>query len=108
MAFGRVALIGDAAFLARPHVGAGVVNAARDALALMRAPEGVRDIAAALKAMEARQLPFGRRIIARARALGACLQARRATAEERTNALRFRAPAATLQETATLEFLDTE
>jgi 2-polyprenyl-6-methoxyphenol hydroxylase-like FAD-dependent oxidoreductase len=108
MAFGRVALIGDAAFVARPHVGAGVVKAARDALALVRALEGGRDIAAALEAMEARQRPFGRRIIARARALGACLQPRRATAEERANALRFGAPEATLQETATLEFLDTE
>jgi 2-polyprenyl-6-methoxyphenol hydroxylase-like FAD-dependent oxidoreductase len=108
MAFGRVAIIGDAAFVARPHVGAGVVKAARDALALMRALEGARDIAAALEAMEARQLPFGRRIIARARALGACLQPRRATAHERANALRFGAPEATLQETATLEFLHTE
>jgi 2-polyprenyl-6-methoxyphenol hydroxylase-like FAD-dependent oxidoreductase len=108
MAFGRVALIGDAAFVARPHVGAGVVKAARDALALVRALEGGRDVAAALEAMEARQLPFGRRIIARARALGACLQPRRATAQECANALRFAAPEATLQETATLEFLDTE
>ncbi len=108
MAFGRVALIGDAAFVARPHVGAGVVKAARDALALMRALEGAGDIAAALKAMEARQLPFGRRIIARARALGACLQPRRVTAQERADALRFRAPAATLQETATLEFLQSQ
>jgi 2-polyprenyl-6-methoxyphenol hydroxylase-like FAD-dependent oxidoreductase len=108
MAFGRVALIGDAAFVARPHVGAGVVKAAQDALTLMRALEGDGDIAAALKAMEARQLPFGRRIIARARALGACLQPRRVTTQERANARRFRPPAATLQETATLEFLDTE
>jgi hypothetical protein len=58
--------------------------------------------------MEARQLPFGRRIIARARALGACLQPRRTTAQERANALRFGTPATTLQETATLEFLDAE
>jgi 2-polyprenyl-6-methoxyphenol hydroxylase-like FAD-dependent oxidoreductase len=34
MAFGRVALLGDAAFVARPHVGAGVAKAADDALAL--------------------------------------------------------------------------
>jgi 2-polyprenyl-6-methoxyphenol hydroxylase-like FAD-dependent oxidoreductase len=107
MAFGRVALIGDAAFVARPHVGAGVVKAARDALALMRALERADDIASALKAMDATQVPFGHRIIARARALGACLQPRHATAEERTNAARFRAPQATLQETATLEFLGT-
>ena len=37
MAFGRVAIIGDAAFVARPHVGAGVTKAAQDALALARA-----------------------------------------------------------------------
>jgi hypothetical protein len=89
----------------RPHVGAGVVKAAQDALALMRAAEGADDMAAALKAMEAMQFPFGRRIVARARALGACLQPRHATAEERANVMRFRAPEATLRETATLEFM---
>ena len=31
MAFGRVAIVGDAAFVARPHVGAGVSKAADDA-----------------------------------------------------------------------------
>jgi 2-polyprenyl-6-methoxyphenol hydroxylase-like FAD-dependent oxidoreductase len=105
MAFGHVALIGDAAFVARPHVGAGVVKAARDALALMRALAGEGDTAAALKRMEATQLPFGRRIVARARELGACLQPRHATAAERENAARFRAPQATIRETGTLEFL---
>ncbi len=108
MAFGRVALIGDAAFVARPHVGAGVVKAAQDALALTRALERADDIAAALKRMEATQRPFGRRIIARARELGACLQPRHASAAERANAARFRTPQATLEETATLDFLDTE
>ena len=34
MAFGRVAIIGDAAFVARPHVAAGVSKAADDAAAL--------------------------------------------------------------------------
>ena len=34
MAIGRVAIIGDAAFLARPHVAAGVTKAAEDAMAL--------------------------------------------------------------------------
>jgi 2-polyprenyl-6-methoxyphenol hydroxylase-like FAD-dependent oxidoreductase len=107
MAFGRVALIGDAAFVARPHVGAGVAKAAQDALRLAQALAGAGDVIMALKRMEATQLPFGRRIIARARELGACLQPRHATAEERANAIRFRASQATLQETATLEFLET-
>jgi 2-polyprenyl-6-methoxyphenol hydroxylase-like FAD-dependent oxidoreductase len=107
MAFGRVILIGDAAFVARPHVGAGVAKAARDALVLAQALAGAGDIVPALKRVEATQLPFGRRIIARARALGACLQPRHATAEERANAVRFRAAQATLRETATLDFLET-
>jgi 2-polyprenyl-6-methoxyphenol hydroxylase-like FAD-dependent oxidoreductase len=105
MAFGRVAIVGDAAFVARPHVGAGVAKAAQDALALMRALDEVPDIIPALKRMEATQQPFGRRVIARARELGACLQPRLATEAERENAARFRAPQATIRETATLEFL---
>ena len=106
MAFGRVAIMGDAAFVARPHVGAGVAKAAQDALALTRALARTGKVAAALKEMEATQLPFGRRIIARARELGACLQPHHANAAEHANAVRFRTPAATLRETATLEFLD--
>jgi 2-polyprenyl-6-methoxyphenol hydroxylase-like FAD-dependent oxidoreductase len=105
MAFGRVAIIGDAAFVARPHVAAGVAKAAQDALALMRALNAAPDITMGLKRMEAIQQPFGRRVIARARELGACLQPRHATAAERENAARFRAPQATIEETATLEFL---
>jgi 2-polyprenyl-6-methoxyphenol hydroxylase-like FAD-dependent oxidoreductase len=111
MAFGRAAVIGDAAFVARPHVGAGVAKAAQDALALARAfDEGGKGlagggVASALKRMEATQQPFGCRVIARARELGACLQPRLATEAERENAARFRAPQATLRETATLEFL---
>jgi 2-polyprenyl-6-methoxyphenol hydroxylase-like FAD-dependent oxidoreductase len=106
MTFGRVAIIGDAAFVARPHVGAGVAKAAQDALALARALARTGDVAAALAEMERTQAPFGRRIIARARELGACLQPHRASAAERANAERFRTPAATLAETATLEFLE--
>lgn len=37
MAFGPVALLGDAAFVARPHVGIGVLKAAQDARALSEA-----------------------------------------------------------------------
>src|SRR5262249_59899679 len=37
MAFGRVAILGDAAFVARPHVAAGVAKAADDAMALVEA-----------------------------------------------------------------------
>src|SRR5262249_40216626 len=37
MAFGRIAIMGDAAFVARPHVAAGVAKAADDAAALAAA-----------------------------------------------------------------------
>src|ERR1043165_10255222 len=75
MAFGRVALVGDAAFVARPHIGAGVAKAADDALALADALAGNADVAAALRQFEAARLPVGRKIIARTRHLGAYVQA---------------------------------
>lgn len=106
MAFGRVALIGDAAFVARPHVGAGVAKAAQDALALARVLSGTGDVAEALRRMEATQLPFGGRIVARARELGACLQPKHTVAVEHATEDRLRTAAATLAETATLEFLE--
>ena len=105
MAFGRVAIIGDAAFVARPHVGAGVTKAAQDALVLARSLSRAASIEEGLAAMEASRLTFGRRITARARELGACLQQTHATQAEASNAARFRTPDATVRETATLEFL---
>ena len=45
MAAGRVAIIGDAAYLARPHVAAGVTKAAEDAMALANALRRDDDIA---------------------------------------------------------------
>ena len=58
MAFGRVAIIGDAAFVARPHVAAGVAKAADDAAALVAAL-AVDDVAPALQRFEAARLPVG-------------------------------------------------
>jgi 2-polyprenyl-6-methoxyphenol hydroxylase-like FAD-dependent oxidoreductase len=72
---GRVALVGDAAFVARPHVGAGVSKAALNAAwladALAAAPD---DIDSALAAYERRALAFGAAMAARARYLGAYLE----------------------------------
>jgi 2-polyprenyl-6-methoxyphenol hydroxylase-like FAD-dependent oxidoreductase len=103
MAFGRVAIIGDAAFVARPHVAAGVAKAADDAQALAAAlAEG--EVEPALRRFEAARLPVGRRIIERARHLGAYLQATQ-TAEERARSQRHGIPAAVLAETAVLDFL---
>ena len=73
MAFGRVALMGDAAFVARPHVGMGVTKAAEDAMALVRAIAEHGATPAALHAFEAERLPAGLAVVQRARRLGAHL-----------------------------------
>ncbi|HWM83352.1 MAG TPA: FAD-dependent monooxygenase [Pseudolabrys sp.] len=104
MAFGRVAIVGDAAFLIRPHVGAGVSKAADDAAALARALEGC-DVESGLKRFEAERLPVGQRTIAQARHLGSYLQATR-TEEEQARAARHSTDAAVLAETAVVDFLD--
>lgn len=67
---GRVALAGDAACVARPHVGMGVTKAACDALALAAALEAEGDIAAALAHYSAERAPAGLRAHDRARAMG--------------------------------------
>jgi len=103
LAFGRVAVIGDAAFVARPHVGAGVSKAADDAAALAAALEG-DDIAVALRRFERDRLPQNNRIIERARHLGAYLQATQ-SAGDRGQVARHSVPEAILAETALLDFL---
>ena len=102
LAFGRVAIVGDAAFVARPHVAAGVSKAADDAAALAAALDG--DDVPGLRRFEAERLPEGNKIIERARHLGAYLQATQ-SAEERARSARHSIPEAVLAETAVLDFL---
>jgi 2,6-dihydroxypyridine 3-monooxygenase len=71
MAFGRICLIGDAAFAVRPHAAAGTAKAAADGWALageLTAAGG--DVPAALAAWERRQLALGRDLLARCREIG--------------------------------------
>ena len=105
MAFGRIAIIGDAAFVARPHVAAGVAKAADDA-ATLAAALATDAVEPALRKFEAARLPVGRRIIERARHLGAYLQASQ-TAAEQARSRRHSIPEAVLAETAVLDFLRT-
>lgn len=100
LAFGRVALLGDAAFVARPHCGMGVTKAGSDAAALVRALEGEPDIESALKAYEASRLDAGSFIVNHARALGAYMQAQISTPAERAMAERYRSTEAVMRETA--------
>jgi 2-polyprenyl-6-methoxyphenol hydroxylase-like FAD-dependent oxidoreductase len=104
MAFGRVAVLGDAAFVARPHIGAGVAKAADDALALVDALDGGAGAETALKQFEAVRLPIGKRIIERTRALGAYVQADLKTDAERDYARLHRTPEAVLAETAMMDY----
>jgi 2-polyprenyl-6-methoxyphenol hydroxylase-like FAD-dependent oxidoreductase len=104
MAFGRVAIVGDAAFVARPHVAAGVSKAIDDASTLVEALDG-DEVEPALKRFEAKRLPVGRRIIERARHLGAYLQATR-TQEEQARSERHSNAEAVIRETATIDFLE--
>ena len=104
MAFGRVAIAGDAAFVARPHVAAGVSKAADDAAALAHALTAEPDVPSALKRFEAARLPENARIIERARHLGAYLQATQ-TQEEKARAGMHSTDGAVIAETAVLDFL---
>jgi 2-polyprenyl-6-methoxyphenol hydroxylase-like FAD-dependent oxidoreductase len=72
---GRAVLLGDAAFVARPHVGTGVTKAALDAACLadvlLTAGD---DIEAALVQYDARRRPFGEWLVARGRHIGRYLE----------------------------------
>ena len=71
MAFGRVALIGDAAFAARPHAAAGTAKAASDAWALADALASEPDVPRALAAWEPARLALGNDLLSRVAAMGA-------------------------------------
>jgi 2-polyprenyl-6-methoxyphenol hydroxylase-like FAD-dependent oxidoreductase len=104
LAFGRVALLGDAAFVARPHCGIGVTKAADDAVKLVGALSTETDVESALLRYQAERLPFGGRVIAQARRLGSYLQAGADTADARQGTVHL-SPDVILRETATIDFL---
>jgi len=104
MAVGRVALIGDAAYLARPHVAAGVTKAAEDAMALAAALTAHSDVASALSAFERARILENRRIMARGRELGGYLAPQLATREALAAAERHHAPQAVMREIAVLDW----
>jgi 2-polyprenyl-6-methoxyphenol hydroxylase-like FAD-dependent oxidoreductase len=77
VAIGRVALLGDAAFVARPHVGAGVTKAALDAMCLADSIRSAGyDLAAALTEYDRRQRQLGDWCVARGRQMGVRIRAR--------------------------------
>ncbi len=107
MTFGRIALLGDAAFVARPHCGMGVTKAAGDAMALADALAACGDdVAIALARYEAARLPFGAAVVRHAQELGAHLQGTGATPEERAAAALHHTPHAAMREIAVTRDFD--
>ena len=104
MAVGRVAIIGDAAFLARPHVAAGVTKAAEDAMSLADAMRTNDDIAAALAAFERQRIPANRRVMQRGRELGGYLQPHLLAPAALAAAELHHTPHAIMSEIAVLDF----
>jgi len=100
LAFDRIALLGDSAFVARPHCGMGVTKAAGDAMALVQALSEAHDVPAALARYEQARVEFGAFIVGHARALGAYMQAQLRTEHERQMAEAYRTPEVIMRETA--------
>jgi 2-polyprenyl-6-methoxyphenol hydroxylase-like FAD-dependent oxidoreductase len=74
--FGRVALVGDAAFVARPHAGAGTTKAAVDAATLAHCLQDAGDdIASGLARYDKAQRIFGQALVDLSRQEGAYLSA---------------------------------
>lgn len=74
MGQGRVAVIGDAAFVARPHCGAGVSKAADDAAGLANALAANDGIETAIEAFSAERTKAGRAAVEWAAKLGSYFQ----------------------------------
>jgi 2-polyprenyl-6-methoxyphenol hydroxylase-like FAD-dependent oxidoreductase len=110
MVFGRVALIGDAASVGRPHIGMGVAKAAADAQELARV---LRDPAVpideALAKFEKERLDVGFRAVERGRTLGAyLLQQHDDDAERDPDWDEFHSVHGILKNTASSDFLKTQ
>ena len=75
LVFGRIALLGDAAFGARPHVGMGVTKAADDAAALADCFEAHGATPLALQHYQTQRQTRGLALVQRGRQLGAGLAA---------------------------------
>jgi 2-polyprenyl-6-methoxyphenol hydroxylase-like FAD-dependent oxidoreductase len=82
MVFGRAVLLGDAAFVARPHAGTGVTKAALDAQALADTLAGPDATLANLADYERERKKAGSWLVARGRHLGSRLEDRTLQPEE--------------------------
>lgn len=74
IAFGRVAILGDAAFTARPHVAQGAIKAGFDAMELAAALSEESTVQAGLKRYDAVRRPASQAVVDESRRLGAYLE----------------------------------
>jgi len=107
LVFGRIAILGDAAFVARPHVGLGVTKAAGDAVALVDALiQHGHDLDVALRQYEAKRLEFGKAIVAHARTLGLGIGAPAISGPQATLVAHLRRPEVVMREIAVPDWAD--
>jgi 2-polyprenyl-6-methoxyphenol hydroxylase-like FAD-dependent oxidoreductase len=104
--FGRVAMVGDAAANARPHMGFGMAKAGTDAQALARHLRDHEDIDTALKAYDAERQPIGNQIVLHGRKLGCHLGVDLKTEEDRRMHDLLQSDGAMLDWIAVPNFLD--
>ena len=98
MVQGRVAMLGDAAFSARPHTGMGVVKATGDAALLahsIKAHPG--DLAQALSVYDAERTRYGRSLVRFGRRLGTHIETPGRSAEDRALGDYLRQPETVIQ-----------
>ena len=101
MVFDRVVLLGDAAFVARPHCGAGIAKAAADAQALADAlARHDGSIDAALAGYEEARVRFGRWLVEEGRELGNYLESLSVPQVRRSGAAAHHTPEGVLNEIA--------
>jgi 2-polyprenyl-6-methoxyphenol hydroxylase-like FAD-dependent oxidoreductase len=104
--FGRVAMVGDGAANARPHMGFGVAKAGSDAHALALALRDHDDIDTALKAYNAARQPIGNVLVNHSRKLGTHMGVNLKTEEDRKMHAWLQSDGAMLDSIAVPNFLD--
>ncbi len=104
--FGRVAMVGDAAANARPHMGFGMAKAATDAQALAKHLRDNEDIETALKAYNDERQPIGNTIVLHGRKLGCHLGVDLKTEQDRSMHKLLQSDGAMLDWIAVPNFLD--
>ena len=98
MVRGRVAMLGDGAFAARPHTGMGVVKATGDATCLTEAiQDHPGDLARALSVYDEERTRYGRALVCFGRRLGTHIETPERSAEDRALGDYLRGPETVIQ-----------